>query len=118
MQQNTLVDRAISILNAMTHKGAKFYVEMPDGTTFGNIKMKKDKPKRQIRPHGSVKGAIHPYLLGMEIGDVAVIPIPSDFSKSGFQSAVATRAYNMWGSDAHHAFLSKDGKAVEVIRIK
>lgn len=118
MQQNTVITRAISILTAMTHKGAKFYVELPDGTTYGNIKMKQDKCKRQMRPYGSVKGAIIPYLIGMEVGDVAVIPVPSDFEKSEFQSAVATRAVQMWGRDAHHGLLNKAGTAVEVIRKK
>lgn len=118
MQQNAVITRAISILTAMTNKGTKFYVELPDGTTYGNIKLKKEKTKRQVRPYGSVKGAIVPYMTNMQVGDVSVIPIPSDFVKTEFQSAVATRAVKMWGVDAHHAFLSNDGTAVEVMRTK
>lgn len=114
MQVNSVMTRTINVLNAMAAQGAKFYIELPDGSKYGNIQLQKPKAKKQMRPYGSVKGAINPYLIGMQVGDVALIPIPATFKRSAFQSAVATRALKLWGTEAHTSCITDNG--VEVMR--
>lgn len=116
MQHTNVVNRTISILNAMAAQGAKFYVELPDGSKYGNIKMASPKPKRQIRPYGSVKHAIIPFLTGLQVGELVSIPIPEGFNRSAFQSAIATRAVKLWGNEAHTTCITKN--TVDVMRLK
>lgn len=116
MQHTNVVSRTINVLNAMAAKGAKFYVELPDGSKYGNIKLVTPKPKRQVRPYGSVKDAIIPFLTGLDVGELVSIPIPSGFTRSGFQSAIATRAVKLWGNEAHTTCIT--ATTVDVMRLK
>ena len=116
MHHTNVVSRTINVLNAMAAQGAKFYVELPDGSKYGNIKLETAKPKRQVRPYGSVKDAIIPFLTGMQVGELVSIPIPGGFTRSAFQSAIATRAVKLWGSEAHTTCITKT--TVDVMRLK
>jgi hypothetical protein len=122
IQQSATFNKTLSILNAMTSQGAKYCIHMPDGTTYGNLEIPTDQPKKKVfsklRKYGAVAAHIKPYLAKVIPGDVVVIPDPMlpDLDSNRFQSCIAARCNTMWGAGSYTALKCDAG--VEVLRLK
>ena len=116
LSNSTIITRTINTLTALTTHGLKFRVELPDGKSFGNIEAAQVKKRKNkiYRPMGSVNAAIMPTLTDMQVGDIREIPIPSDFGTSEFQSAVCSRARDLWGKETYTTSSTKN--AITVLR--
>lgn len=113
---STIVSRTINTLNALTAQGLKFYIEMPDGKTYGNVKLKGKKGKRnEYRPFGSVRAIMTQFLSNMDMGDVVQIPIPPTFEREEFRSRVCSYLHDTWGKETYKTAVTKD--VVEVLRL-
>lgn len=121
-QQSATFAKTLTILNVMADQGLKFCVQMPDGTTYGNLAIPSDAPKKKIfsklRKHGAVANHTRPYIKDLPVGGVAVIPDPMlpDLDSNRFQSSVAAMCNALWGAGSYTALKCDAG--IEVLRIK
>jgi ribosomal protein L40E len=122
LQQSATFNKTLSILNVLANQGAKYCIQMPDGTTYGNLTVPTDSPKKKkfstLRKHGAVSAHITPYLANLAEGQVAVIPDPMlpDLDSNQFQSAICAKCHALWGSGSYTALKCNAG--VEVLRLK
>lgn len=122
IQQSATFTKTLSILNVLADQGAQYCIRMPDGTTYGNLQIPTEQPKKKVfsklRKYGAVAAHIKPYLTGVKPGQVAVIPDPMlpDLDSNRFQSCIAARCNSMWGAGSYTALKCDSG--VEVLRLK
>lgn len=122
IQQSATFSKTLSILNVLAGQGAKYCIHMPDGTTYGNLEIPQEQPKKKVfsklRKHGAISAHIKPYLANVTPGEVVVIPDPMlpDLDNNRFQSCIAARCSMMWGPGSYTALQCDAG--VEVLRLK
>lgn len=122
IQQSATFTRTLSILNVLANQGAKYCIQMPDGTTYGNLTLPTEAPKKKkfskLREYGAVSKHISPYLANLTEGQVTVIPDPMlpDLDSNRFQSCIAAKCNAMWGAGSYTALKCDSG--VEVLRLK
>lgn len=122
LQQSATFIKTLSILNVLANQGAKYCIQMPDGTIYGNLSVPTDAPKKKkfstLRKHGDVSKFLKPYLDTLEAGQVVVIPDPMmpDLDSNRFQSCIAARCAILWGKGTYTALKCEAG--IEVLRLK
>lgn len=114
LNNSAIIIRTLNTLNALTNKGLKFRVVLPDGSSFGNLKVAEERKRRVYRKSGSVKSVMTMFLDEMQVGDVVQIPIPADFEKEEFRTRVCSYCYDHWGKNSYTT-VAKDSY-IEVLR--
>ena len=115
---NSLLDRAIVILQAMP--AVKFVIVLPDGKKFeqGDLKLETAKRKRQNSklPMGSVSNYYKPYLADLK--PRVLIEIPFDmFDAESLRSGIASHCVSAWGKGSVMTSINRSKRCVEVLRI-
>lgn len=123
LQQTATFNKTISILNALAGQGAKYCIQLPDGSTYGNLTIPAAEPAKKkvfskLRKHGEVSRFLKPYIDPMQPGDVVLVPDPMmpDLDGNRLQSCIAARCALLWGKGTYTALKCDAG--IEVMRIK
>ena len=115
---NSLLDRAIVILQAMP--AVKFVIVLPDGTKYeqGDLQLEKAKRKRRNLkyPMGSVALHYKPYLSNLQ--PKGLIEIPFDmFDAESLRSGIASHCVSAWGKGSVLTSINRSKRCVEVLRL-
>lgn len=115
---NSLLDRAIVILQAMP--AVKFVIVLPDGKKFeqGDLQLEKAKRKRRNLkyPMGSVALHYKPYIANLQ--PKGLIEIPFDiFDAESLRSGIASHCVSAWGKGSVLTSINRSKRCVEVLRI-
>jgi len=114
---------AARLLNAIR---AQYIIVLPTGEQIiqGDLQLHVPdaKPQRKVRaqsrhPHGFLNNHILPYLKGMKIGDVAVIPVPSGADMNEIQGSGASIAAKLWGNGSYKTMRNDTTGNLEVLRM-
>lgn len=120
----TLLDRAVSTLQAMKDKAGIDFVVISEkydiqvGTIDPTklVKLSKRQRTHSKLPRGTLTSYLIPFMDNLQRDDLTVIPV-KDFAIDSLQSSIASRATNLWGKGTYTALRTKDGKAVELWRL-
>jgi hypothetical protein len=115
---NSLLDRAIVILQAMP--AVKFVIVLPDGKKYeqGDLQLEKAKRKRRNLkyPMGSVALHYKPYIANLQ--PKGLIEIPFDiFDAESLRSGIASHCVSAWGKGSVLTSINRSKRCVEVLRI-
>ena len=114
---------AARLLNAIR---AQYIIVLPTGEQIiqGDLKLhvpdatperKKRAPSRN--PLGFLRGHIMPYLTPLNVGDVAVIPVPNTSSMKEIQGSAASIANVLWGKGNYKTMRNMETGNIEVLRM-
>lgn len=115
LANSAIITRTINTLTALTTHGLKFRVELPDGKSYGNLRVEQKKPRKQIRPFGSVKSILDGFLKDLPAGELVQIPIPDGFRQEDFRGRVCCYCIEHWGKKTYTTSANKE--YVEVLRV-
>jgi len=121
---STLFQKSISTLTALQNYGVKFKVILPTGQEFGELEVVKEKTRTRIvsklRPMGTIRKYISPFLEDMKAGDIRVVPMSKDipdFDSKKLLSSISGYCCQKWGNGCSVVAPTADG-GVEVLRVQ
>ncbi len=121
---STLFQKSISTLTAFQKQGVKFKVITPTGQEFGDLEVVKEKIRKRVvsklRPMGTIRKYISPFLDGMKAGDIRVVPMSTDipdFNSKKLLSSISGYCCQKWGNGCAVVAPTANG-GVEVLRVE
>jgi len=114
---------AARLLNAIR---AQYIIVLPTGEQIiqGDLKLhvpeaKPAKKRRQPsrHPHGFLNNYILPFIQHLEIGDVAVIPVPNGADMNEIQGSAASGSARLWGNGNYKTMRNDKTGCLEVLRM-
>jgi hypothetical protein len=120
---NITVEKTLRTLIAV---GAKYIVVMPDGTqhTHGDLELAAPPKKRAItqrgeprRVRGELKCITEPFLKGMQVGDVVVVPSQANLPMGDLVKSLSSRGFHMYGQGGITVMHNKKTNCVEILRL-
>jgi hypothetical protein len=111
---------AARLLNAIR---AEYIIVLPTGETItqGNLVLATMEERKQRaasrHPHGFLNKHILPYLKDMQVGDVAVIPVPNGANMKEIQGSGASIASKLWGNGNYKTMRNDNKNQLEVLRM-
>jgi hypothetical protein len=121
---STLFQKAISTLTALQNHGVKFKVITPTGQEFGELEVVKEKVRTRVvsklRPMGTIRKYISPFLEDMKAGEIRVVPMTNDipdFNSKKLLSSISGYCCQKWGNGHAVVAPTADG-GVEVLRVE
>jgi len=121
---STLFQKAINTLAAFQKQGVKFKVILSTGEEFGELEVVKEKIRTRVvsklRPMGTIRKYISPFLEDMKAGDIRVVPMSKDipdFDSKKLLSSISGYCCQKWGNGCSVVAPTPDG-GVEVLRVE
>jgi hypothetical protein len=120
--QKTAKDAA-RLLNAVR---AQYIIVLPTGEQIiqGDLKLHvpDEKPAKRTKrasrhPHGFLNQHILPFLQPLNVGDVAVVPVPKGASMDEIQGSGASIASKLWGKGNYKTMRNDKTNNLEVLRM-
>ncbi len=114
---------AARLLNAIR---AQYIIVLPTGEQIiqGDLKLHvpDTKPQRKVRaqsrhPHGFLNNYILPFIQHLEIGDVAVVPVPSGADMDEIQGSGASASARLWGNGNYKTMRNDKTGCLEILRM-
>lgn len=84
------------------------------GVVFSGSEQKK---RKHDRPYGTVAAYYKPYIVGIKVGETAVIPAHKEITAEDIQCSATAWMSNTWGKGSYASMINKN-REVEVLRIK
>lgn len=118
--QQTTLDRAIKLLNALP---LKYAIRTDDGREFGALPIANPEPERATHkrcvsyPYGALTKGIKHYVESMAVGDVVQIPL-AEFDRATpaqLQSVAAAVCGTLWGKGSY--ITGRTSLHIEVLRL-
>jgi hypothetical protein len=114
---------AARLLNAIR---AQYIIVLPTGEQIiqGDLKLhvpdatpakKARQPSRH--PHGFLNGHILPFIQHLEVGDVAVVPVPNGADMDEIQGSGASLSAKMWGNGNYKTMRNPNTGCLEILRM-
>ena len=121
---STLFQKSISTLTALQNHGVKFKVILSTGQEFGDLEVVKPKARTRVvsklRPMGTIRKYISPFLEDMKAGEIRVVPMTNDipdFNSKKLLSSISGYCCQKWGNGHAVVAPTADG-GVEVLRVE
>jgi hypothetical protein len=117
--QKTAIAR---LINALEGAKANYKIILPDGTEYGTLETK---PVKTVKPKGSraspyprgeLSGYIQPFLSGMGVGDVIVIPYDK-YPRPLLAARCYSAGFDLWGKRNCMGSRNDKAKTVEIMRL-
>jgi hypothetical protein len=109
--------KALTMLNA---HGARYRIELPDGTVHGDLVLLPATPPRKKRPlmypMGTLKNYVQPFLQNLAVGEIAVVPCDI-YTVGAIQAACLNFTLPLWGKGSTTTAQNKQNRTVEVLRL-
>jgi hypothetical protein len=110
--------KALTMLNA---HGARYRIELPDGTVHGDLVLLPATPPRKKKrpldfPMGTLKNHVQPYLENLKVGEIAVVPCEF-FKVEVIQNACLNFTTPLWGKGSTTTAQNTKDRTVEVLRL-
>ena len=114
---------AARLLNAIR---AQYIIVLPTGEQIiqGDLKLHvpeatpPKKARAQSRhPHGFLNNHILPFIQHLEIGDVAVVPVPNGADMDEIQGSGASLSAKLWGNGNYKTMRNANTGCLEVLRM-
>ena len=113
------VESAAAVFKA---NGIEFEIHMPDGMVLGGLPVveeKKERRKRNLkRPQGVMRDHVTPYLEGLEVGGVAIVPCYPGATIGEMHSAVTSRASALWGAKSYTSSRDVSNASIQILRVQ
>lgn len=113
------------VLNLLASVEAKYKIVLPDGAEYGELLIAPPAPPPPVRkkkvfvnPPGTLLKFYKSYLEGMQVGNVATVPVHDSFKASAMQSAMTAYACNNWGAGSAMSHYDKEKNTIELMRVK
>ena len=114
---------AARLLNAIR---AQYIIVLPTGEQIiqGDLKLHvpeatpPKKARAQSRhPHGFLNNHILPFIQHLEIGDVAVVPVPNGADMDEIQGSGASLSAKLWGNGNYKTMRNPNTGCLEILRM-
>lgn len=106
------LQNALSVLDALK---CGYKVITTDGQEYGELAVVMPKKRHRSKyPLGTYANYVRPFIDGLTVGDVSVIPL-GEFDGKDLQSSVTIHAHHKWGKGSYKTCVTD--KAVEILRI-
>lgn len=117
--QKTAIAR---LINALEGAKANYKIILPDGTEYGTLEtkpVKAVKPKgtrASPYPRGELRNYVQPFLSGMGVGDVVVIPY-GKYPGSLLATCCYSTSFDCWGKGNYMGTRNDMTQTVEIMRL-
>jgi len=110
--------RSIQQWAAMMDKwGVQYKIITPEGQEFGVLEVAAPKKRSgSFYPVHALSNYFQPFIIGMDVGDVAVIPV-GEFDLVRLRGAIAAWTCHHWGRRSASTHINVDAQHVEVLRM-
>ena len=114
---------AARLLNAIR---AQYIIVLPTGEQIihGDLKLHvpeatpPKKARAQSRhPHGFLNNHILPFIQHLEVGDVAVVPVPNGADMDEIQGSGASLSAKLWGNGNYKTMRNPNTGCLEILRM-
>ena len=114
---------AARLLNAIR---AQYIIVLPTGEQIiqGDLKLHvpDDTPPKKARaqsrhPHGFLNNHILPFIQHLDVGDVAVVPVPKGADMDEIQGSGASLSAKLWGNGNYKTMRNANTGCLEVLRM-
>ena len=105
---------------------AQYIIVLPTGEQIikGDLKLhvpeaepakKRRQPSRH--PYGFLNEHIRPFIQGLDVGDVAVVPVPNGADMDEVQGSAASLSAKLWGNGNYKTMRNPKTGCLEILRL-
>ena len=113
------VESAAAVFRA---NGIEFEIHLPTGEVLGGLPVVEEKKKKRKRntkrPQGVMRDHVTPYLEGLEVGGLVIVPCLPGANIEEMHSAVTSRAGALWGNKSYVSSRNVADASIQILRVQ